>query len=249
MTIFIALKTISIIFITLSLLIFLIALFISKFGRERTLFIINKFLSPICIIVFYLSNLSIISLFSNNPTLQENKAIRVAIDSAIITLIINLVTELLNSAVNISVDSISLRDINEVQTYMDKPVKVQCNISVDYKNKFIEKLCNNHFNIMLHIKNSNFTSIDIDKSEEYDYCVNCENSSKEIIINLNKISNSDKNFVRGYFVLAIMSNKSIKISDYITYEIDFTNRIINKLKNLLFNINAKSINVIHREGE
>lgn len=224
---------------------------IAKFGRERTLSIISKVLSPICIIIFYLSDLSIICLIFNilnisNSTIINNPSIRVAIDSAIITLFINFFMEVLNYIVKINIDSRSPVDMNEIQTYTDKPIHVQCNVLIDYKKKSIKKLCDNHCNIILKIKNSTFTTIVIDRAEEYGDCINSENSSKEIKVNLNKISNSDKNFVKAYFTLVIMSNKSIKVSDYITYDISFENKFMNILKKLFVSIEAESINVIHK---
>ena len=221
-----------------------------KFGREKTLAFTSKILSPICIILFYLSGVSIIIPIMNkfqisNIIVTSNDSVRVAVDSAIVTLFVNIVLSFFDSPIKIEVEAKSRQDLEQVVTYCNKPVRVDYDISLKYKHKRIMNMYRRFGSPVLRLINTENTSIVIEKEDEYVGIVDCSNSSKYIDVNISKIADSGK----LYFTLLIQSNKTIKWDDKIKTELRIGKRRKLGIHLLCWQVQNSIIKVAHREEQ
>ena len=118
---------------------------INRYGRDKTLTLAIKILSPVCIILFYLCDVSIIReviklLDIQNISILDSESIRVAIDSAIVTLIVNTVLVLLNSPIKVEIEARNSQDMEQVVTYCKKAVKINYSIKINFRYKYLKKI-------------------------------------------------------------------------------------------------------------
>lgn len=223
-----------------------------KFGRDKTLGLAVKVLSPICIILFYLSGQSIIVFILkivnvSIPKVTTSDSIRVAIDSAIVTLFVNTILMLLNSPIKVEIGTKNRQDIDQVITYCNKVVHVDYSVNINFRYKWIKKHYKKIGNPSVRIINSIYTSIAVDKENEYSGIINCDNASQFINIDLSKISNSSSVIDKLYFTLAIQSNKTIKWDDVINTEVYINNKKIKGIHKLFWETKENQVKIIHRE--
>lgn len=225
-----------------------------KFGRDKVLSVAIKVMSPIFIILFYLSGLSIIipivtKLHISNSIVVTSDSVRVAIDSAIVTLFINTILVLLNSPIKVEVESKNRQDLKQVITYCSRQVRVDYSVKVNFRYKWIKKVYQRYWTPCLHIVNSKNTSIAVDKAEEYLDIISCDNVSKYISIDLTNISNSDMIADKLYFTLDIQSDRTIKWDDVIYTELFINQKKIRGLHKLFWQAKENILNLVHREEE
>lgn len=218
-----------------------------KFGRDKILSVAINIMSPFCIILFYLSNVSIIipiltKLNISNSIVFTSDAMRVAIDSAIVTLFVNTVLVFLNSPIKVKIEARNRQEIETVITYCDKQVHVDYSVQVIFKYLWMKKIYKKHCIPSVHITNSKNTSITVDKEEEYSDIISCDNASKYISIDLTKIPYSDV----LYFTLAIQSNRTIKWDDEISTELFIDNKKIRGIHKLFWEVKENSLKLVHR---
>lgn len=223
-----------------------------KFGRDKALCFAIKVMSPIFIIIFYLSGVSIIVPILTKLGIEESivntsDSIRVAIDSAIVTLFINTILVFFNSPIKVDIKPRYRRDLEQVITYCDKPAKVDYSIRVNFRYKWVKRFYRKYCNPRIHIVNSKNTSIVIDRLEEYSNVINCDNSSQYISIDLAKISNSDDIVDTLYFTLNIQSDKSIKWDDRICAKIFIGKKGTAWIHQLFWQVNTEQLKLVHRE--
>lgn len=236
----------TVIFIISVVLIIIIACI--KIGRERTLSWAMKILSPICIILFYLSGVSIIvpvleKFQVTNHLILSSDSIRVAVDSAIVTLFVNIILSILSFPIKVEVETRNRQDLEQVIIYCDRSSKIEYMVKISSKYKRILKWYKKYKNPVLRINNSFNTSIVIDREEEYGNMIDSSNASKYIDINLSCFPESDK----IYFDLNILSNKTIKWDDVIETEFYLNgNRNLN-IHTLFWQVKRNVIKIVHRE--
>lgn len=223
-----------------------------KFGRDKTLSFAIKVMSPILIILFYLSDLSIIipilrSLHVSESIVITSDSIRVAIDSSIVTLFVNTVLVVLNSPIKVEIKSKDRQDLEQVITYCNKPVYIDYSIQVNFRYKWVKKIYKRYGKPSLHIVNSKNTSIVVDKSEEYSDIINCDNSSQYINIDLTNISNADMAMDKLYFTVAIQSDKTIKWDDVIYTEVFINQKKLHGIHQLFWEVNINRLKLVHRK--
>lgn len=241
-------ENLKIIFVVCAICVIVSALCIKKIGREQTLSWAMKVLSPICIILFYLSGVSIIvpilgKLQVANDTVLSNESIRVAIDSAIVTLFINVVLSFLNSPIKVEVEARSRQDIEQVLISCNRSSKIEYSVKIISKYKWLLRRCKKYEAPVLRINNSKNTSIAVDKEEEYGDIIDASNASKHIDIHLSQFPESGK----IYFTLAIQSNKTIKWDDAITTDFYIRKSMKASGNALFWYVNRSSIKIAHRE--
>lgn len=224
---------------------------LKKFGREKTLSFAIKVMSPILIIVFYLSEVSIILpilkvLNVSNSIVTTSDSIRVAIDSAIVTLFVNTILVMLNSPIKVTIESRNRQDLEQVITYCDRPVYVDYNVQVNFRYKWVKKLYKRFWKPCLYILNSKDTSIVIDKIEEYSDIINCDNASKHIKVDLTNISNSGKAMDKLYFTLGIQSNKTKKWDDVIEAKVYINDKEEYGIHKLFWEVDVNELKLVHR---
>lgn len=221
----------------------------NKFGREKMLSLVDRIGAPIGIILFYLSNKSIILpllkvLEINNTNISDNASIRVAIDSSIVTLLINIVLEIFHSPVKVDVNINTEQNLEPVITYCDRTVHLKFIIEIDFGRKWIKKLYKKYGGLYLNITNSNNTSIAVDKEDEYIGIIDSNNASKYIQVNLTEFSNSYATLDKLYIDLLVQSDKTKNWNDYISVELLKKNKI---LKLIGCQMQEKNIKLVHRE--
>lgn len=207
-----------------------------------------KMLSPTCIILFYLSGISIIIPILNkfnitNLAITSSDSIRVAVDSAIITLLVNFVLSVLNSPIKVEVEAKSRQELDQVVTFCDRHAKIDYQIKLNYKHKLILDMYLRYLNPIIRINNTKNTSLNIDKEDQYEGIINCSFASKYIDIDLSKLPNSG----RLYFTLLIQSDKTIKWDDEIKTELHIRNKEKLGIHTIFWQVRKDTIKVVHRE--
>jgi len=236
------------IFTTCIICIAVLLIGIRKIGREEILSWAMKILSPICIILFYLSGVSIIVPILNklqvtNSAVLSSDSIRVAVDSAIVTLLVNTLLSIVSAPIKVDVEARSLQDLEQLLISCNRSSKVEYLVKISSKYKWILKWYKKHGMPILRINNSKNTSIVVDREKEYENIIDCSNSSKYIDINLANFPLSNK----IYFVLAIQSNKTIKWDDTINTDFYIWRRNKLGLNALFWHVKGSSIKIAHRE--
>lgn len=236
------------IFIICAICIMIFALCIKKIGREQTLSWAMNVLSPICIILFYLSGVSIIvpilgNFQATDHTVLTNESIRVAVDSAIVSLFVNTVLSFLSSPIKVEVEARSRQDIEQVLIFCNRSSKVEYSVKIISKYKWLLRLCKKYGTPVLRINNSRNTSIAVDREEEYGDLIDCSNASRYIDIHLSKFPESDK----IYFTIAIQSNKTIKWDDTIKTDFYIRKSIKRNGNTLFWHVIGSSVRIAHRE--
>lgn len=230
-------------------IILILLLCFNKFGREKMISLMNRIGAPIGIILFYLTNKSIILpvlkiLNVNNTNISNNASIRVAIDSAIVTLLINIMLEIFYSPVKININIDTEQNLKQVITYCKKAVHLKVIIEIDFGRKWIKKLYKKYGGLYLNIKNTVNTSIAVNKEDEYIGIIDCSNASKYIQVNLTEFSNSFATLDKLYIDLLVQSDKTTNWNDYISIELLMKNNI---LKLIGCQMQEKNIELVHRE--
>lgn len=223
-----------------------------KLGREKTLIFAIKVVSPIFIILFYLSGFSIIEPIVNklnitNSIVNTSPSIRVAIDSAIVTLFVNTFLMFINAPIEVKVEAKNRQDLEQVVTYCKRNINVDYTICVNYRYKWVKKMLKKLNSPYLYIVNSRNTSISVDKKDEYENIINSKNASQYIIINLTKLSDSDVTEDKLYFSLAVVSNKTVKWDSEIYTKIFIKNKPINLIHKLFWEHKDERLKLVHRE--
>lgn len=228
----------------------LLVLCSKKIGREETLSWAMKILSPVCIILFYLSGISIIvpimKIFQiTDSVVLSNASVRVAVDSAIVTLLVNVLLSFLSSPIKVEVEARSRQDLEQVLVYCNRGSKIDYTISISSKYKWILNWYYKHGEPILRINNSQNTSLVIDREDEHDNIIDCSNASQYIDIKLFHFPQSGK----IYFTLIVQSNKTIKWDDVI--KTGFYIRGSNKLQinTLFWQVKGSIIKIVHREEQ
>lgn len=220
---------------------------INKFGRDKTLSMAAKILSPICLVVFYLSGFSIITplleFINVKNTSISSESIRVAIDSAIVA-IVNIMISIFNSPIKIYVDARGSEDISPICIRHDKPKKINYSIKINDSNGLIVRLYKKfRKNITLRIVNSKYTSLCLDKEDEYKDIIDTSNSSKYIDISINNIIDEGGT----YFTLSVQSNKTIKWDGQLKTELYVNNKKVKNIDSSIWYIKSDVIEMVHRE--
>lgn len=216
------------------LIVFVLYLISKKYGVEKVFSKALKIVPPICIILFYVGNISIIEAVFNtfnitNAVISNNPSIKVAIDSAIVTLVLNLIFEFFGSPVHIRVLSRSSDNTDIVVLKGDKGRLIYYNVEIDYRKPFYRRLFDRNGGVVLRIYNTQWTSIQIDNETQYGQVVDSGNSSKYIDINLGKISqHSKKMYEKLYLRLTVSLKKDVDLNDEIISEVLFPNSKFNK---------------------
>ena len=101
-----------------------------------------KILSPICIILFYLSGISIIvpimeKIQITDSVVLSNASVRVAVDSAIVTLFVNVLLSFLNSPIKVEVEARSRQDLEQILVYCNRGSKIDYTVTIRSKYKWI----------------------------------------------------------------------------------------------------------------
>lgn len=227
-----------------------IALYVSikKIGREATLSWAMKILSPICIILFYLSDVSIIVPILEKFQVKDNvilssDSIRVAVDSAIVTLFVNTLLSFLSFPIKVEVEARSWQDVEQLLISCNRSSKIEYSVKVISKYKWLLRWYKKHGKPVVRIKNSKNTSMVVDREKEYENVIDCSNASKYIDVNLFNFPESEK----VYFTLAIQSNKTIKWDDVIKTEFYIWKRNKLIISSLFWHIKGSIIKIAHRE--
>ncbi len=224
----------------------------NKYGRERTLGFCIKIISPIFIIMFYLSGFSIISYLLDifhveNQIISQSPSIKVAIDSAIVTLFINTILAVLNAPMKSSISIVNPKGTTEVVVYCEKIAYVNCAVKVNFKHLFLKKLFFKYGGIYLRILNSKHTDLEIDKVDEYEEIIDVQNKSQYIMVNLCEISSCKNVEGVSYFRLGIISKTLINWDETILSEIYIPNLFLRILAKIFFEFDSENVKVIHRE--
>ena len=119
-----------------------------------------------------------------------------------------------------------------------RPGKLIIECQVIYRNKWIKKRLLSCGQLEVAIKNTDWTSLSVNKRSFYED-INDDNPSEEIILKL-------KDEHKKYLEILITSNVDIKKDDCIKLEVRHSNKIINALLDLLFNINSNNLDIVYR---
>lgn len=237
----------TIIFLILILAVIIISALIC--GRNETYSLFIKCLSPICIISFWLLNISIVKpiaeVLNNYDILNalEVASARVAVDSAILTLLVNTLLYWVSTPIDVSIDIRSSKDLYEIETFCNRSVRASCAIKVDFKRKIYKYLFWKKSLVHLRILNTDCTSIVVDKVSEYEGIIDDSKLSKYVDIDLTKLSPTPSIKDTLYMNLYIMSDKSIKWDREISIEL----KTSNKASRMLWRANECKIKLVHRE--
>ncbi|MDQ0150028.1 hypothetical protein J2S18_001964 [Eubacterium multiforme] len=210
-----------------------------------------KYSAPIAVLLFNLTNLTIIDnvqkLLGLNM-LPLSSTARIAVDSAIITLIFNFIAQSINSPASIKTFFKNRVDLKQLRLRIDKISKVDLEIFVDYKYKLLQTIIRKLDGIIyIVIKNTDWTSITVSDLDQYDY-INYDNPSKEICVDI-----TNKNNKKIYLTLEILSNKSIKNEDYISTDIrvicskKIYKFFLKKIVIIFFDLNFDKQEVVYRK--
>lgn len=228
---------IGIIKIVVALLVILPLLYLisKKYGTETVFSKALKIVPPICIIIFYLGDISIIEIVFNalnitNSGITTSPSIKVAIDSAIVTLLMNLIFDFFGSPVHIRVLSRSSDNTDITILKKDKGSMIYYNIEIDYRKAVYRKFFEKIGGVVLRIHTTKWTSLQIDNEGQYGQVVDSSKASKYIDINLGRISQHPKRTCEKlYLRLIVSAKKNVDLDDEIESEILFPNSKLNKL--------------------
>lgn len=209
---------------------------------KKIISFIIAYLAPISVIIFNLTNWSIINWFLeilSKPILTGSS--KTAVDSAIVVIFTSIISNLFK---HIGIINLKIRNLDETIQYKlpkmnsERYGKIWVDCHVIYKNKWLEKKIKKLGKLEVVIKNTEWTSLNINNRLHYNN-INDDNISEEIIVNLNKNEKS-------YIEIAISSNVDIKKDDEIKLEVRHSNKIINKMLELLFEIHSDHLMVVYR---
>lgn len=141
-------------------------------------------------------------------TLLTTPTARLAVDSALATLIFNFLSFLVASPGKIKVEFRSKQMIKQVLLKLDKHSKIDIHININYKYELLMRLVRWLGDIKIRISGTQWTSIDIDRKEEYGEMINYDNPSKEILISCQNILDGNKSG-KVDLLLYVMSNTSV----------------------------------------
>lgn len=238
--------------IFISTIFFTSILYIKLKGFTEYFRALLKIASPLVIIAFYLWDISLTKgveslLNLSIPTLDNNISARIAVDSALITLLINFFAFLINSPATIDVSIRNRIDTAGLIIYNNKPVNLDIQLDYNFRYKWLGKVLLNFGNIRLRIKNTKWTSIDIENRADYDSgIIDFSNPSKYIDINLKDLITEAPGNRKLYFQLIVQSNKNIKMDGEIfaTIEGSF---LLRMLRNVLIKINPDKESIFYRK--
>ena len=166
---------------------------------------------------------------------------KTAVDCAIVVILTSVLSNLLKQIGSINLNIRSCDDT--VQYKLPKydsirPGKLIIECQVIYRNKWIKKRLLSCGQLEVAIKNTDWTSLSVNKRSFYED-INDDNPSEEIILKL-------KDEHKKYLEILITSNVDIKKDDCIKLEVRHSNKIINALLDLLFNINSNNLDIVYR---
>ncbi|MCR1876442.1 hypothetical protein NSA45_11230 [Paraclostridium bifermentans] len=159
---------------------------------------------------------------------------KVAIDCAFITLFFNFIAQVVNDPGQINIELRNNSDVDSLQIRSGRKSKIKVYIDIDYKYKWIKKKLETYGGLQLEIINTSWTSIEIDKREEYGDIIDYTNPSKKIVVDLNNVCLEEQLDGKFYLTLIVESNKTIKSDGVISTKV-VQNRT-NFVKNLIFNV-------------
>ena len=220
-----------------------VMLSIKKHKKLYTL--ILGIISPICIILFNLFDIGIVSCFEDligyHLSVLNDVSTRVAIDAAIVNILVNLFVAFLGQPLIVRVDISNPQNLSEIQTSTKRPTKLQYTINVYFRNKFF-KYIYEKANIKLRILCDEKISMAVDKEEEYSW-INSKNSSKFIDINLCDMLGEEDIQGTSYLQLAILSNKSVQWDSNLTckLKLNTSKKGLEWLGLLLWELDQKSV--------
>ena len=113
---------------------------LKKRGREKALAWAVSIVSPACIILFYLSGVSMIVpilecfKITDNIVLSSD-SIRVAVDSAIVTLLVNMLLSFLSFPIKVEVEAKSRQDLEQVLIYCNRSSKIDYVVKVSSEHR------------------------------------------------------------------------------------------------------------------
>ncbi|MDU4933997.1 MAG: hypothetical protein E6X43_01575 [Peptostreptococcaceae bacterium] len=158
---------------------------------------------------------------------------KVAIDCAIITLIFNFIAQVVNDPGKINIALRNNSDVEYLQMRSERRTKIKIYVDINYKHKWIKNKLENYGGLQLEIINTNWTSIEIDKREEYGDIIDYTNPSKKIVVDLNNVCVEEQLDGKLYLTLLVEPNKTIKSDGVIATKV--VQNKTNFIKNLIFN--------------
>lgn len=211
-----------------------------------------KIAAPLVIIAFYLWDISLTKgveslLNFSIPILESNMSARIAVDSAVVTLLINFFAFLINSPATIDVSIRNRMDTEGLIIYNNKPVNLDIQVNYNFRYKWLGKVLLKFGMIKLHIKNTKWTSIDIENRADYDNgIIDFSNPSKYIDINLKDLITESPGNRKLYFQLIVQSNKEIKRDGEISVSIEGSLGL-RMLHNILIKTSADKQSIFYRK--
>lgn len=160
-----------------------------------------------------------------------------------------------NSPGAINVELNHKRNLDVLVLENGRKGKLDIYVHIDYKYKKLKSILDKLGGIDIAIINTNWTSIDIDKRDEYGDAINFENPSKAILINASKLLLGKQLDRKFYFQLVLQSNKTITLEDYIEIELRYNqdkkikNRIMKSLVSILIKTSLGKYKVINNQKD
>lgn len=229
--------------------------FIWKNGLKSYLKCISKYISPIIVIAFYIFDLSITRIIEiispiSFETILTTPTTRLAVDSALATLIFNFISFLVTAPAKIKVEFESKQRTRQVSLKYNKQSKIDININIDLKYNILMFLFKWLGDINISIINTEWTSIDIDRRDEYGLMINYDNPSQEILINCKSILDGNKSG-KICLLLCVSPNITvyregyIKVSLVLSSGCEYKKILFNFLKGFIIEVDFSKIELVN----
>lgn len=189
-----------------------------------------------------------IGAFNTNNTTSASNSARIAVDSALITILLNLLAFVVNSPAIINIMLDNKLDMTQLAIMEQKrKYRLELSIFFDYRYKWLKKILNKFGGVKVKVVNTGWTSIEVDKRQEYAQgVIDYSNPSKYILIDINKLIPDERLNGKLYFELNVSSNTTIKSDGDITTEVK-GGKVFNILKNSLISIQCSKQSILFRE--
>lgn len=226
---------------------------IMKYGLSGYLRLLIKYNPPIAVLVLNLSSFSLVKWIGEILDIGVIKNLdistRIAVDSAVITIVFMIIAQVFNEPGSINAIFTNRLDVDTLQLRKERTAKIDLNINIDYKYKWLRSMIHRLGGLSLHIINSEWTSLEIDRRDEYGQIINYDNPATEVIIDLEEAVRRGDNTRILYLTLCIQPNKFVKNDGKIKTEVRLKNEtFFNKLLLAIFiNINCTQQKIVYRE--
>ena len=183
-------------------------------------------------------------------TILVTPTTRLALDSALATLIFNFLSFLVASPGKIKVEFKSKQKTKQVSLKFNKQSKIDININIDLKYDILLYLVKWIGDLNISIVNTGWTSIDIDRRDEYGEMINYDNPSQRVLINCKSILDGNKS---GSICLMLYVSPNITVhregNIRAVLVLDSRNKfkkiILNLLKGLAIEVDFSSIEIVN----